>query len=640
MKTSPTAFCKQPQTWKTEPVTVETFTREFLKREPSPKQLEVLKRVCGTIPDQFDKTFNELVLMVGQKGGKNFTVEILVSYYLYKLSNLVKLHEYFKLDQSVEFNITNSSMVNERQAKGVFFNRIKNVIRRTIDPVTNDNWFERYAGLDLRPGGFGDIQTKTINFPARQGFGKIRMHSFDSTYTAPEGLEIFLAIMDEPSRANTPILYNNAKKLYRMYSGNIAGSFPNGLGKLCIFSYPEQETNDLTVERYKRGKDEPETFVMKATTYEFNPNRRKEDNKKAYDDDPVDALCRFECIVPGSKFGFFKPYFDKIQQCINIDLENRIKFKPSITQREVKIGKTVKVHEFTGTEIIDIQGDNKIRVWAGDPGKTKDMFIVAGGYAEFIETEKQDRTVTIRKRDQVTGEEIEEQITLSGRVIVDTIIVWKPEGEKRPVDFLDVEETLTEKILEKFPNSHSVHFDQWNSESIKQRVQQRGIECTTHQFSNQQQVRLYTVLRALIWNNMFEYLPKTQYAPDEKGADAAEELRQLMLINKNKIDHPDGGSKDIADVLAILAYYILQTEYTPQMDVSGMEQLEYSLEEYARRFLASLQYLQKHYKRIPSDKEIAQHMGITEDWIPEIREFLNDPTFHAKGLSGVAKEGY
>lgn len=583
-------------------------------------------------------TFDELVLMVGQKGGKNYLVETIVGYYCKKLNNLVNPHKYFNIDQLVEFNICNSSLVNERQAKNVFFERVKNIIKRTIDPKTGDNWFERYVGLDLRPKGFGDMQSKTIVFPSPEGRGKIKFHSFDSTPESPEGLEIFFGIMDEPSRANTPLLYEKAVKLYKMYRGNIAGSFPSGLGKLAIFSYPEQKINDLTVERYEKAVNEDTTFRLKATTYEFNPHRTKEMNKKAYQDDPIDSLCRFECVIPESRFGFFAPYFDKIDECINPDLVNRIKFRPSITRMNIKQGKGTVVRELTGTEILSIEGDNRLRVWAGDLGKTHDNFIIASGYPEYYDEETDDvKTIEIRKRNDETGDEIVETYELKGKVVVDTIVVWRP-TIKRPVNFLDVDYVLT-SLLQKFTNSNSVHFDQWNSASLQQKVLQMGIECETHHFSNKEQVKMYTILRGLIWNNMFEYLPRSQYCFGPKEVDVQKELKELLFINKNKIDHPDnGGSKDIADVFALLAKYVLLAEAKPEMKI--LPDMKYDLDEYARRYKAVLQLLQKEFNgKMPEPEEIAKEMEIPVDWVQEIRDYIDDPMYNLSDLSGIMPEG-
>lgn len=582
--------------------------------------------VCGSKADQFDEVYREAVLMVGQKGGKNWTVEILVDYYLYKLANLINPHEFFNVDKSTDFNICNSSMVNERQAKGVFFERMKNTIRLTIDPKTGDNWFERYAGLDLRPGGFGDMQSKNITFPEQgPGYGKIKLHCFDSTPSSPEGLTIFLAIMDEPSRANTIALYDNANKLYRMYSGNIQGSFKQH-GKLCIFSYPEQELNDLTVERYNEGLKDPKVFVMKAPTWEFNPKLTREDYDDWFRKDPIDAACRFGCVIPANKFGFFKPYFEKIEECVNPELKNRVQYRPTITRRQTGKGEDVNILEFTGIEILNIMGDDKIRVWAGDPAISGDAFVFAGGYAEYLETDGNPKKTTIRLTKVNNGIESEEEVILEGKIVIDTIIVWKPEKDK-PVDYVDVENVIL-KLLDVFPMSREVHFDKFNSEGLRQKILQKGLKCESHAFSQKQQLRYYKILRGLIWNNQAEYLPEDEYRSNQKDLSVITELRQLILENRTRIQHPSGGSKDIADVFAMLAEFILKVEFLPTFKAGEMDQMEYSLEEYARRYLAGMQQYKELNGRVATNEEIAAFLKLDPSWIPELKEYISDPIYH------------
>jgi len=628
---------KYDKIFKSEPVDVITFHHEFLKRFPSPKQTEFLIAACGTDPLIFDMTYDELVLMVGQKGGKNWIVEGYIAYCAYQLSNLYDPHRYLNIDDRMtNFDFANSSLVNEVQAKNVFFNRLKQVLRATIDPATGNNWFEQYLNMDLRPGGFGNIKTKTIEFPGNEDRGKIIMHSFDSTPESPEGLKLWRHIIDEPSRANTLILFNSAEHLHRVGRGNIAGSFPNGLGKLLIFSYPEQKVNDLTVKRYEEAKDEPTTFRMKATTWEFNPTQRKENFEKFYKD-PIDALCRFECVVPESKFGFFAPYFDKIRECINPLLSNRVKFKPSLTVRETKEGDKTNIHKFTSVEILEIKGDNRIRVVTADNAVSDNSFIVGCGYAEFDEQEEgKPKTVTIRKN--IGGLDTIEEIPLNGIVIFDTVIVWRPDS-KHPVDYENVEDVVM-LLFDTFPNVVGMHSDKFNSESLRQKVMsKKGIEYKTYYFSNPQQVRIYTVLRGLIWNNMAEFLSKEEYISSTKDPNIEDELRQLLFENKTKIDHPANGSKDLSDNFALLAYHALLTEYVPRPRFDSMPDNMLSLDEYVRRYRAAKDNLKMALRREPTIEEIAKHLGETVAWLEEIIDYASDSYYHDKTLGNVLPEG-
>jgi len=379
---------------------------------------------------------------------------------------------------------------------------------------------------------------------------------------------------------------------------------------------------------------------MKATTFEANPLLKEEDFAKAKQDDPIDYQCRHLCIVPESKFGFFAPYFDKIGECINPLLANRVKFKPSLVSRELTVlhsddGRKV-VHQFTGVEILEIKGDKRIRVIAADTSKSSDSFIIGCGYAEFMEQEEgKPKSVTIRKN--IAGHDTVEEIPLTGKVVFDTIVAWRPDS-KHPVDYLNVESVLMQ-LLTAFPNVVGVHFDTYNSESLRQKVLVKGIECVTHFLSNPQQVRIYTVLRGLIWNNMAEYLPAEEYRTLQKDATVDDELRQLLFENKTKVDHPASGSKDLSDVFALLAYHALLTEYTPKPRFDAMPDDMKSLDEYVRLYYAAKNNLKNELRRDPTNEEIAKHLDLSLDWLLEIIDYAQDAYYQDKTLGNVLPEG-
>ncbi|GAG16007.1 unnamed protein product, partial [marine sediment metagenome] len=247
-----------------------------------------------------------------------------------------------------------------------------------------------YIGLDLREKGLGDLQKKTITFPSpgnNRALGRVVCHSFDSSPSSPEGLIIFRAVLDEPSRANTNSKFGLATKLFNMLRGNAKASFPNGLGKVMMFSYPEQKINDLTVQRYEAGLKYPKRqFVRKFPTWVYNPTIKRSDFNDEYRDDPIEAGCRFGCEIPHNRYGFFIPYPQKIKECFSKDLFSPLSYKPGTTRRHTIGGRSRVYHEYTSVEILgEIVGDKRERFWGGDAGKTNDLFVLVGGYAQPLE---------------------------------------------------------------------------------------------------------------------------------------------------------------------------------------------------------------------------------------------------------------
>lgn len=211
-----------------------SFSNDFLKRYPNNAQGEVIKAVTGDKAGEWNKDYHEIVIPVGMKGGKNFVVEIIVAYICYFIKCLNDPHEYFTkitgrsipYPEDKNFDIANVSSVDEGQARLVFFDTIKSVFRLTKDPQSNDNWYEKYANLDLRPGGFGDMKEKIIKFPDKKiGKGTIRLMSFNSSAASPEGAHFLLFLADELSRADTKAKHRNASKLLNLGLSNTAASF-------------------------------------------------------------------------------------------------------------------------------------------------------------------------------------------------------------------------------------------------------------------------------------------------------------------------------------------------------------------------------------------------------------------------------
>ncbi len=160
----------------------------------------------------------------------------------------------------------------------------------------SENWFARSAGLDIRES-FGDMLAKRITIPTQPGCGSIVLHSFDSTPSAPEGLHIIWAIVDEASRADTEAAYRDMDLLWKVYIGNLNTRFPRGIGKVVNFSYLSTSEYDYTWKLHTEAEEEKKLtgksviYSIVRTTFEMNPNANKDDPsiQKAYRTDPTDA---------------------------------------------------------------------------------------------------------------------------------------------------------------------------------------------------------------------------------------------------------------------------------------------------------------------------------------------------------------
>jgi hypothetical protein len=539
-----------------------SFNKEFLNRPfLSPKQIEAYQAVWGTKGGEWNTKFHEIVLLIGMKGGKNFWSEGDLAYTCFFISALRDPHDYFtKITKRLvpythdkKFDIVNVSSVDENQARRAFFESGKQALKNTTDPKSGENWFEKFIGLDLREQ-FGDFKGKEVTFPTtKDGKGGIRLMSFNSTAKAPEGMHMIKFYADELSRADTKARYKEASGLYDLGINNTRASFPNNVGKVLGWAYPNDTDFDLTNERYELSLTTDEIFGMKLTTYDFNPSLTKEMLSPAYKADEKKAKRIYECIKSISKDNFFQPHAGRLRDMKTAEVANKIKYKRITITRTAGNQKDTKEYTFTGLEILELHGDNLARCFTADPSKIRDRFTILGGYAEVRDPLKMDVFIN----DQA------EVITTNIKPIVDVMIVIEP-LEGCPIDYVGVG-NIYSALIKAFPNIQSFNSDHFQNEKLRQELISQGIQAETYFFSNAMQLKLYTMLRMNVWNNniivcdetdMFLTVAGKDYGLTDFLIQEAERVTQ----EGGKIDHPKNGSKDILDSLAILNYDIMNLE--------------------------------------------------------------------------------
>ncbi|MFC1785569.1 hypothetical protein ACFL0J_08090 [Candidatus Neomarinimicrobiota bacterium] len=440
------------KTWLIEPVDVVIFLRDYLGINTLSKaQSKVLRETFGKTPGKPFFAIEQMILKVGQGGGKNFTVTPLVIYAIYLWCCLTDPHRYFNMYNTEPFDILNYSQVNAMQARNVFFKTLATNMKQTRDPLTKKNWFVENVGMKIAEYGQKDIREESMKIPHRDPQkGGINIYCLDSEAKSVEGYTIWITIMDEPSRANTPLKFKRAKAQYDTAYTNQKTRHIAGRRLTVVFAYPEQETNDLLVD--------------------------------------------------------------------------------------------------------------KERHWGGDFSLVKDSLILVSGYAEKMDREVEEFSYKIYEKN--TGKPIDKIVTINSKPVIDLILEWRPR-KGMPIDYQNVEDIIIDLLSNSFPNSRSLHFDKWNTESIRQKLLDVGIsDCETLAFNNPQQVLYGRVIRHLVWQNGIEYLHNDTLL---------REMNKLMLLNNSKLDHPDGNnqSKDIWDAVSICVYnIIMRTKMGSNLDIS------------------------------------------------------------------------
>lgn len=299
-----------------------SFQKEFLNRNLSALQKEAYLALWGSKGGEWSTQYFQSVLLVGMKGGKNFWMEGDIAYTAYFISMLKDPHDFFTrltkrllpYPKQTNFDIPLVTGVNELQTKFVGFNGVHRVLRNTMDPKNReDNWFEKYVGLDLRKT-YGAFTRNEIIFPSRvknSSEGVIRIFGMNHSPSTAEGLHMIRFYADELSRAETKAAYKAARKSLSVGIYNTTASFPNSVGKVIQFSYPNAVRWDVVHEDYLKGKEIDSIYALKAATYEFNPTLTKE-LLSTLDPESEEFKLKYECIKPVKHYKSYKEFSDSL----------------------------------------------------------------------------------------------------------------------------------------------------------------------------------------------------------------------------------------------------------------------------------------------------------------------------------------
>lgn len=463
----------------------------------------------------YDKyTKNEIILQLGKGSGKDHTSTVACAYVVYKLLCLKDPARYYGKPSGDAIDIINVA-INAEQAKNVFFKGFKNKIEKSP-------WF----------AGKYEAKVNSISF-----YKSITVYSGHSERESHEGLNLFMAVLDEISGFSTEVGTGNdqgktADNLYKAFRGTVDSRFPD-LGKIVLLSFP-RFAGDFISKRYdavimeketieKRHKfiineelpegpsnefeivweeDQilsykyPRVFALKRPTWDVNPTRKIDDFKIPFLTDLGDAMMRFACIPTFSSDAFFKQK-EKLEKCMTlrnpVDSLRRfdLTFKPD---------------------------PDKIYYIHADLAQKHDKCAVA-----IAHVDKWVNVQVIKDYEQVAP-----------IVIVDAVAWWEPKVEG-PVNLSEVKNWIINLRREGF-NIGMVTFDRWQSFDIQQELKAVGIKTDTVSVAKKH----YEDLAMMIYEERIA-IPMIPLLLDE--------MSELKITRNNRVDHPRKKSKDLADAV-------------------------------------------------------------------------------------------
>lgn len=477
--------------------------------------------------------YKEIIFQLGKGSGKDYSTSIAFARIIYLLLCLKDPAAYYGKPSGDSIALLNVA-VNAKQAKEVFFKNLKQRIQHC-------DWFN----------GKWDATQDTMSFDKN-----ITAYSGHSEREAWEGYNLLVVVLDEiaafateeETTGDNRVRAKTAESIYNMYKASVSSRFPK-YGKLALLSFPRYK-GDFIQKRYEEviaekhtqvvkhkfkmieelpdgAEDnefeieyeideiisyrEPNVFALRRPTWYINPLIDIDDLKSDFWRNLEDSLSRFACMPPDAIDAFFKdkekiakafpehrpgPFYD--------DWSVRESFKP-------EAGAEYYMH-------IDLAY------------KHDRAAVALAHVSEWV-------TVTYDKWKNVAPV-----------VQLDAVRYWTPTLSQN-VDFSDIENYILMLIRMGF-KIRLVTFDQWNSATVRQRLEQ-SYNITTDLLS--------------VAKPHYEDLAVVLSEERLRGYDlplAKTELAALKVIRGNKVDHTRSGSKDVSDAIAGAVYNAVK--HTPQ----------------------------------------------------------------------------
>lgn len=373
-------------------------------------------------------------------------------------------------------------------------------------------FFEPFKNLLLRSPYFNEVgfepRVSEIFFFSRP----VRCFSGHSESEGWEGYEVMTVILDEIAAFKTDAELRgetrskgSASAIYNMSKLSVMSRFPE-TGKVILLSFPRYK-GDFIQQRYynSREKNEPKTWSIKAATWEVNPTIKREQLESEYIRNPMEARARFECEPPNMEDAFFR----------DVDLVRKA----------------------------FMYGENPV----DEDGTFHNWFNQTDGQTRFIHIDlalKRDRAAL----SMVHCPGFKEVKTLNGVeklpvINVDLVYSWEASINKE-INFASIRQMIID-LCRKFDVA-IVTFDRWQSIEMIQSLRAQGINADFHSVKKTDYDTLMTAIYDTrlrgYWNELL----------------VEEELLKLRLFSNNRIDHPNNGSKDLADAVAGASFVCLE----------------------------------------------------------------------------------
>ena len=477
---------------------------------------------------------NSIVAQWGKGGGKDSTVRVISARVAHLLLCLKSPQEYFGMPPDDTISLLNIA-VNAAQAQRAFFNPLSRMVTR--------GWMNDYSEPHR------DSITYAKNIEAISGH---------SDAESQEGLNILLGVADEIDafKAKGEMIgqgnkareaSTSAESILEMLESSAVSRFDETYKRIAI-SYPRYKGStiqQLTLEAREDMRINGDDSMFFASgpwaTWDVNPMKTKDSFKKQYRKNPDEAAAKYECKPTRATDAYFRnpviftQAVDAPKQPIDVDYH-------AVTFRSKETGNTVRGWEPIFTFAPDfkpvagaryaLHGDLAI---SGDRAGIAMSHVVSWVDTVDLVTSEDGSFVEV----PTTAPIIRNDFTISFRSDIGATDPLNPE-EKLPREIqIRWVRTLAFELIKKGFYIGSFTFDGFQSKDVSQILLMHGIEST----------KVSTDVDPSIWKTVKDVASDARLMMPYSQL-LQHELEGLSRLERGKVDHPPGGSKDEADAFA------------------------------------------------------------------------------------------
>ena len=469
--------------------------------------------------------YNDLIGVVGMRAGKSILVGSLSAYFLHEYLCIPNLHDKLGISDATDLDISFVASTGDQSAETVY-----GYFRNFYD---SSPWFTNYVqslralereDLALHPGSLYIESTKRIHFKEH----RIRIKSLTSNSNGLAGRTRLLSIIDELARLDVGESKRSGTEVYRVLRRALQtlrsrvariredNDFSLPDAKMLCVSSPMYD-DDMSMTLLKRSDKHSKMFGFKSTTWEFNPDVRRDDLAEEYEADPVGADRDFGANPPGSENPFIESAV--VDAAILPDSKN------ALVYREHYFDEVVNNIEFNYVEIqfgkFHFNNLNDYFIHC-DPGEKKDSFCLGIGHREG------------------------DNCIIDGGFELRPI----PKGnaaklQPREAYFPAVVDFILE--LNRLASIYAITYDKWQSTDQIQRLRSHKILALGKNLNREDHVRFSAGLRNHTVFLPTPEIPMNSYTKPMRNVPCAKAIYELKHLNDNgvRVDHSKHGSNDM-----------------------------------------------------------------------------------------------